>query len=118
MEYLAGGSLSDFLCKIYKAGNILGSYEASKIIKQILRAVSYIHNFNIVHRDLKPGINHNDLENIMFERKNDINTLKLIDFGLSTKYDQCTTLFERCGTGIYMAPEIVLNQKYDKVWIL
>jgi serine/threonine protein kinase len=30
--------------------------EASTIMKQILKAVHYIHSIGIVHRDLKPGI--------------------------------------------------------------
>jgi serine/threonine protein kinase len=33
-----------------------------------------------MHRDLKP-------ENIMFEDENDLNSLKIVDFGLSAKTD-------------------------------
>ena len=29
--------------------------EASKLMKGIMEAVSYIHNKDILHRDLKPG---------------------------------------------------------------
>lgn len=49
-------------------------------MKGIICAVSYIHSKGIVHRDLKP-------ENILIEDPNDPNSIKVIDFGLSAKYD-------------------------------
>jgi serine/threonine protein kinase len=55
-----------------------------------------MHNLDIVHRDLKP-------ENIMFAEENNIKTLKITDFGLSTL---CSGGLEAlCGTLLYMAPE-------------
>lgn len=45
-----------------------------------MSAVSYIHERGIVHRDIKP-------ENIMFEDKSFGSEPKLIDFGLSNKFD-------------------------------
>jgi len=36
-----------------------------------------MHGKNIMHRDLKP-------ENIMLLKKGDLNTLKIVDFGLAT----------------------------------
>lgn len=56
-------------------------------------------------------------ENIMLGKPNDINSLKLIDFGLSAKYSEKETiaLTEQCGTAIYMAPEIFNNYQYTKV---
>lgn len=55
-------------------------------------------------------LNHvNLLENILFGKKNDFKTLKVIDFGLSAKYNLYTyyTISEHWGTYIYMAPEII-----------
>jgi serine/threonine protein kinase len=40
--------------------------------------VEYLHRKKIIHRDLKP-------ENIMFE-SDDIDSLKIIDFGVSAKF--------------------------------
>ena len=44
--------------------------------KKILEAVKFIHKHEIAHRDLKP-------RNIMFSKKNDISSVKIIDFGLA-----------------------------------
>jgi len=57
MEYLSGGSLNDFIKKVYGAGKFIKTIDASVILRQILEAVAYLHEFDIAHRDLKPGIN-------------------------------------------------------------
>ncbi len=53
----------------------------------------------------------------MFAKQNDIGSLKLIDFGLSAKYNglDIATLTDKCGTAIYMAPEVFTNYQYSKV---
>jgi serine/threonine protein kinase len=55
-----------------------------------------------MHRDLKP-------ENMILKDKGDLesNSLKLVDFGLSSFCDQKEYLFKRCGTPGYVAPEII-----------
>lgn len=58
----------------------------------------------------------------MFEDENDLSSIKLIDFGLSAKYEvslYSNNLFDRWGTMIFMAPEILLFKNYSKsvdVW--
>lgn len=95
----------------------LSDEEASKIMKAILEAVSYLHSKGIVHRDLKP-------ENILFTNNEELTDIKLIDFGLTAKYnDACpmSLLDAHCGTALYMAPEVALRQEYSKsidVWSL
>jgi calcium-dependent protein kinase len=52
-----------------------------------------------MHRDLKP-------ENIMMLKKNDLNTLKIVDFGLATHCDVAKYIFPKCGTPGFVAPEV------------
>ena len=109
MEYLDGGTLKQY---IINNKNITED-EARIIIKQLLKALSYLHyTCDICHRDIKP-------ENIMFKEKNDINNLKLLDFGLSLDSFESKKYLDNCGTLVYMAPELIKNVKYTKqidVW--
>jgi serine/threonine protein kinase len=56
-------------------------------------AVSYLHDKGIVHRDLKA-------ENLLFENEKEDANLKLIDFGVSTKFKAGTSkkMVETLGT--------------------
>jgi serine/threonine protein kinase len=55
MEYLSGGALSDIIENLHESGKKLKDIDASKMVKEILEAVEYLHELNTVHRDLKPG---------------------------------------------------------------
>ena len=74
MEELKGGTLREYIN--LHINEKIKEEESSLIIKNILSAISYLHSRNICHRDIKP-------ENIMFKNNLDLNSLKLIDFGLS-----------------------------------
>jgi calcium-dependent protein kinase len=103
MELIRGGDLFDKIMSEVKLSEVL----AAEIFKQILSAVNYLHINNYVHRDLKP-------ENILL----DGNTVKLIDFGTSTKFDGEKQLKSTLGTIYYVAPEVIgksYNEKCD-VW--
>ena len=75
--------------------------EAAIIFNQILQGVAYLHSKNIVHRDLK-------LENLMFDFRDDIRSLKILDYGFS-KVTQGVgdVLSTFCGSPQYVAPEIL-----------
>ncbi len=68
----------------------------SSILKDILSALSYLQQRNIMHRDIKP-------ENILLRAEDE--RWVLADFGLAA-CSQDKSLFTKCGTMGYMAPEI------------
>ena len=74
MEYLKYGTLSQWMKKHKK----ISEEEASLVLRQVLSAIAYLHNNQICHRDIKP-------ENIMLSKENDLNSIKIIDFGLSAQ---------------------------------
>lgn len=99
IEHLNGKELFD---QIKQRGQYTEK-DAATIIRCILTALVVLHSNNIVHRDLKP-------ENLIFRDEN-LNSLVIIDFGLSTtcKDEPLTT---RCGSPGYVAPEILNNLGY------
>lgn len=78
------------------------------------QALNYCHSNGICHRDLKP-------ENFLFLTKADDSPLKVIDFGLSTLFDethmknegQKVSMKTKAGTPYYISPE-VLKGSYDE----
>ena len=98
MEYINGGNLFSFVKKRRK----LSEKTAKFLFRQIILGIKHIHSQKIVHRDIK-------LENILIDLNNNI---KICDFGigriLSSKKQ---TLHDKCGTPMYMAPEILLSSK-------
>ena len=107
MEYLKGDNLNKIIT--LRDYNELDEQEMAQIIHQLLKALLFIHNKNIVHRDIKP-------ENIVFGKKRDYSTLKLIDFGLATTTRN--TKRNSCGSPYYMAPEIINGHfcKKTDIW--
>lgn len=101
-EFLAGGELFDFIT----SGNNYNETTVCIIMEQVLSAVNYLHKHGILHRDLKP-------ENIMLAQKEDIYSIKLIDFGTSIKFKRNQKLSTVIGTCYYIAPEM-LNGEYDE----
>lgn len=81
-------------------------YNAIKIIQEVLSAILYCHKNNIVHRDIKA-------ENVMFSDKDLESTIKLIDFGISLKFQKNHKIKDKTGTILYVAPE-VLKGSYDE----
>ena len=76
---------------------------ACKIVKDILNAISYLHDYkNIAHRDLK-------LSNIIFADSSPDAEIKLIDFGLSKLMTTSEYTHSLVGTRNYIAPEVYLK---------
>lgn len=94
MEYLTGGDLADRLLEQSR----FTERAARHVTRQILQAICYLHSRGVVHRDVK-------LENVVYASE-DTDDIKLIDFGLSSRWDGIRSLKRACGTITYAAPEV------------
>ena len=101
LEYYAGGDLRK---KLHSLG-CFSEDLARKYAAEVFLALEFLHRNSIVYRDLKP-------ENIVLDSKGHI---RLVDFGLSKAdlgdEDQTASF---CGSIGYLAPEMVLQQPYNK----
>lgn len=111
-ELCVGGELFERIVKWRQ----FSEETAAKYMYQILSAVVHCHRLNIVHRDLKP-------ENILFETTSENSILKVIDFGISTKFLHDAPLRKGYGTvgnkqAYYVAPEVLRGEYTEKcdVW--
>lgn len=107
MEFCDGGTLDSY---IKNKGSTLDEYKVQNIIKQLADGLTYLKQFNIIHRDLKP-------DNLLIKYKKIHNRkkfiLKISDFGLATILSSEDELAQtRCGSRLYMAPEIYMGQDY------
>lgn len=107
-EYVKEGTLSNFINKLKIQEIKLNEIQCSQIMKSLFSSVEYLHSKEIIHRDIKP-------ENILIADCNDLSTIKLIDFGLSSQFFEEKEEYEYCGTLIYMAPEQIGKRLYTKV---
>ena len=98
MEYINGGNLFNFVKKRRKLSEKMAKF----LFRQIILGIKHIHSQKIVHRDIK-------LENIIIDLNN---TVKICDFGIGkVLYSTDELLYDKCGTPMYMAPEIILCNK-------
>jgi serine/threonine-protein kinase len=76
------------------------------LITQMAEALNYVHKKEFIHRDICP-------RNYICSQ--DLNTVKLIDFGLTLPATKPFMLpGNRTGTPLYMSPEIVRRRNTDK----
>ena len=74
------------------------------MMRKLLMGLNHLHKLGIMHRDIK-------LDNILLLKKNDPNSIRIMDFGYSTFVEEHKISISRCGTPGYIAPEI-LNTNY------
>ncbi|KAF0700242.1 Aste57867_9197 [Aphanomyces stellatus] len=98
-ELLEGGDLFHHLAHLPPGAGGLTEEEGAIVFSQILSGVGYAHNQHICHRDLK-------LENILLQSKNDLNSVKIADFGLSDFYRPGAMAKTTCGSISYLPPEV------------
>ncbi|KAI0125581.1 kinase-like domain-containing protein [Xylariales sp. AK1849] len=103
LEYGQGGELFTHL----NTEKMFPEFVAAFYMAQMVLALSHLHDtVGVVYRDLKP-------ENCLLDAQGN---LLLTDFGLSSQVsidndDSCKSIL---GTVEYMAPEVVLGEKYGK----
>lgn len=111
LEYCAGGNIMTYMKMQYnKLSNIRSIEELTrKIAIQIRDGVKYMHENKVSHRDLKP-------QNILilepYENITDM-TIKIADFGFARQMNSNQLSETVCGSPLYMAPEILRNEKYN-----
>nr|CAI5841275.1 unnamed protein product [Callosobruchus analis] len=113
--YMVMERCRDNLKNVFEDEKPFSEKRTKKIIRQLTNAVYYLHKHAIVHRDIK-------MENILLARNpenpKDEYFIKLSDFGLSViktgSFIQ-GMMKDRCGTMVYMAPEILLERTYSEL---
>jgi len=108
IEQLDGGDLFDELIQ----NGPLSQCAAAKCTAAVCQGLRYLQENQVAHRDVKP-------ENIMFERRGDAASVKLIDFGFARKAamtvdGQAGTMRTWCGSLEYTAPEILVESPYTQ----
>lgn len=98
-EYLGGGQVLERVSKKIKYNERI----ASRILKQILEGLKYIHQEGLVHGDLKP-------ENFMFEQaENEESLVKITDIALNPILDKDLLKNSLSLSTQYCAPEMLRN---------
>ena len=95
MEYCNDGDLKSIML------NPIKEEYCKYYFYQIVNGLNHLEKLNIIHRDLKP-------ENILLS--NNKKNIKLIDFGLA-KSKSIKRSESICGSPLYMAPELLNNNK-------
>jgi len=103
MECIKGGALFDRI----KERKTYTEVQARDLTLVLLRAIKHIHDHDVVHRDLKP-------ENLLMTSDDHHADVKIADFGFAAENASANALQDRCGTPMYVAPEILTRQPHGK----
>ncbi|KAL8233283.1 hypothetical protein R6Q57_003061 [Mikania cordata] len=99
-EYMAGGSLYDFL------HNQRDHFDVPTILKiaiHISKGMNYLHENNIIHRDLKSA-------NLLMDENG---IVKVSDFGVARVQNKSGIMTAETGTYRWMAPEVIEHRPYN-----
>lgn len=90
----------DFTLKEYIEKQKPAIEERKNIIYQIFRAFKFIHSKNVLHRDISPA-------NVMIKVYDDVNVVKICDFGLVKLPDSDLTSVDTILKGCYNDPALI-----------
>ena len=98
---LMEGNLEEFF-----DGYTIDTAEVTRLCKDVVMGLQFLHEQKILHRDLKP-------QNILYKVHPKL-CLKIADFGLSCTVDsKCTTVYGTvAGTRCWIAPEVLKSKKH------
>jgi calcium/calmodulin-dependent protein kinase (CaM kinase) II/calcium/calmodulin-dependent protein kinase I len=99
--YAQGGDVFDRLAKRVS----YTEKDARDLGVVLLRTMRDLHKRKIVHRDMKP-------ENLLLKSSMNDTSILLADFGFA-KYVPDDGLKTRCGTPAFVAPEILVGERYN-----
>ncbi|CAN6978895.1 unnamed protein product [Brassica rapa subsp. trilocularis] len=102
LEYCSGGDLAEYI-------NVHGKVSqpvAKHFMRQLALGLQVLQEKHCIHRDLKP-------QNLLLSSKEVTPLLKIGDFGFARSLTPESMAETFCGSPLYMAPEIIRNQKYD-----
>ncbi|ELP91796.1 tyrosine protein kinase, putative [Entamoeba invadens IP1] len=109
-EFAQFGSLQDLIK--HKKSDEVDMKLGIKFLLDASKGIEYLHNNGILHRDIKPD----NLLVLSLDVNENVNA-KLTDFGSSRNVNMLMTnmtFTKGVGTPIYMAPEILKQDKYKK----
>jgi serine/threonine-protein kinase ULK/ATG1 len=105
LEYCNHGDLFQYI-QLQRKG--LSEPRTRALMTQLVQGLRCLRQHGILHRDLKP-------QNLMLmELPNRALVLKVADFGYARFYEPATLMETHVGSPIYMAPEMLANEKYTE----
>lgn len=102
LEYCDGGDLAGY---IHRHGKVSEAV-ARHFMRQLAAGLQVLQEKHLIHRDLKP-------QNLLLSTREVTPLLKIGDFGFARSLMPQGLADTLCGSPLYMAPEIIQNQKYD-----
>ncbi|KAJ7951399.1 Kinase family protein [Quillaja saponaria] len=102
LEYCNGGDLANYIHRHGKVSETI----ARHFMRQLAAGLQVLQEKHLIHRDLKP-------QNLLLASTEATPLLKIGDFGFARSLMPQGLADTLCGSPLYMAPEIILNQKYD-----
>ena len=103
LEFCPGGDLM----RVIRARGSLEEAQTQYYLQQLALGLAHIRSRNLIHRDLKP-------QNLLLSSMAPNATLKIADFGFARmqKNTLAKTLSGDAGTPMWMAPEVLLNERF------